>query len=453
MRLRSLVVSLIVIAGVLAPVTAYAAPAAPTNVQVTDLSPANTATDQAAINVSWTRVTNETIAQYVVWATATGATTPVQCTAPQSDSPSCSISGLAGGTNYSIVVFAFNTDGIEGTKSTAVNHIAKSIPGAPTAVSAVAGVGQVTLTWSAPANSGGHPLGDYKISATGVTEFDVANTLTTQVVTGLTAGSEYTFQIKSSNTLGNSLATSFSAVTVPTTPGAPTSASASVSGTTITASWVAPTSNGGSAITGYKAYLINEGGNDVVSTTPTTTNTEFTSVAPGTYTVRVIASNLVGDSARSVASSSATVAAASSKLGNDPVIQPVTISDLLIDATVEITTSTPSGLTVTVSVSANPAGACTYDAVTKLVTGVLAGTCTVNATAAETTTYAAGLSTKTFNIVKLAQTITFPALSNQVMPGPLVVAATASSGLTVSFTASGTCSVTGTTVSFSGAGT
>jgi hypothetical protein len=465
MKLRHLLVAAVVAVSSLVPVSAHAAPvlpAAPTITSVVD-SAANTAADKATITVNWTKVTNTAIAQYVVWATASGQTTPEDtCTAPQSDAPSCtlgSLNGLTGGTTYSILVYAVGAPvgvepgGTEGTKSTTVNHVAKSVPGSPSAVSAVAGVGQVTLTWTAPSNNGGYPLGDYKISATGVTELSVANTLTTKVVTGLTAGSEYTFQIKATNSNGSSSAASFSAVTVPNTPGVPTSVTTSVSGTTITANWVAPASNGGTAITGYKAYLINEAGNDVVSTTPTTTSTEFTSVTPGTYTVKVIASNLVGDSARSVASSSATVAAASSKLTNNPVISPSTIPDLVIDGTVEISTTTPSTGSVTVSVTGNPSGACTYDSSTKKITAIAAGTCTISASADETTTYAAGLEQKVFNIVRIPQTITFGAISNQVMPGPLTVSATASSTLAVTFSASGTCSVTSVTVSFSGAGT
>ena len=455
MKKPSLLVSLLVIAGALFPASAHALPVAPTEISVTDLSTANTAIDQAGISVSWKKVTNEPISRYVVWATGPGETTPSKgCTADQSDSPSCSISGLNGGSSYSITIYAKNTSGEDGPSSTAVNHIAKSVPASPTAVSAVAGVGQVTLTWTAPSNNGGFPLGDYKITATGLTEISVANSLTSRVVTGLTAGSEYTFQIKASNSNGNSLASSFSAATVPNTPGVPTSVTASVTGTSVSANWVAPVSNGGSAITGYKAYLINAAGSDVTSTTPTTTNTEFTSVTPGTYTVKVIATNLVGDSARSTASSSATVAAASSKLANDPVISPGTIPDLVIDGTVDVSTTTPSTGSVTVTVSGSPSGACTYDSSSKKITAIAAGTCTISAASEETTTYAAGLATKTFNIVKVPQTITFASIANQVMPGPLTgLNPTASSTLTVTLTATGTCTVNSFTVSFTGAGT
>ena len=453
MRIRQLLVALFLVASSLVPVAAQAAPLAPTGLNVSSASTADTAVDAAAVNVTWTKVAGVDLG-YIVYALASGQTTPIDCFYPVTetlDFPFCR--ALQGGTSYAFTVFAKNKAD-EGPQSTVFNFIPQSIPGAPTAVSAVAGVGQVTLTWSAPTNAGGLPLSDYRISATGVDEITVANNLTTRVVTGLTAGSEYTFLIKARNTLGKSLSASFSAVTVPNTPGVPTSVTTSVTGTSVSANWVAPASNGGSAITGYKAYLINAAGSDVTSTTPSTTSTEFTTVAPGTYTVKVIATNLVGDSARSVASSSATVAAASSKLANDPVISPGTIPDLVIDGTVDVSTTTPSTGSVTVTVTGNPSGACTYDSSTKKITAIAAGTCTISASADETTTYAAGLATKTFNIVKVPQTITFASISTQVMPGPLTgLSPTATSTLTVTLTAAGTCSVTGFTVSFTGAGT
>ncbi len=422
-----------------------AAPAAPTNVTVSNASLANTATDAAQASVSWTTVSGA-IAYYVS-ATAGGVTT----TKPVSggNTNSMIFDGLTGGTSYSFTVFARNSVPEDSPNSTAVTFVAQSIPGAPTAVSAVAGVGQVTLTWTAPANTGGLTLGNYKITASGVST-TATNSETTKVITGLSAGAEYTFSIKANNSLGDSAAATFASATVPNTPGAPTAVTAVASGTKITSSWVAPSSNGGSAITGYKVYLINSANADVATLTTTSTTVEFTDVASGTYTVKAVATNVVGDSSRSTASSSATVAASSSLLVNDPVLTPSTFSDLGIDQTVAVSAVAPSGGTVTISVSANPAGSCTYAAGT--ITAIAVGTCTISASAESNATYNSGLTTKSFNTVKVSQTISFPVISTQTMPGPLTVAATASSGLTVSFTASGNCTATGTTISFTSAG-
>jgi hypothetical protein len=452
MRSRNLILVTVLLAALLTPFSASAAPLAPANLAVSNASTADTAIEAAAANVSWTKVAGS-VSAYVVYALASGQTIPLDCSYAPTESPNFPFcKTLQGGTSYAFTVFAMDTSGDSGPQSTAVNFVAQSVPAAPTVVSAVAGVGQVTLNWSAPSHAGGLALSDYRVSATGVDEITVVSDLSTRVVTGLTAGSEYTFQIKARNSLGKSVAASFSAVTIPTTPGVPTTVTATVSGTTVSASWVAPASSGGSAITGYKAYLINEAGSDVANMTPTTTSTEFSTVTPGTYTVKVLASNLVGDGSRSVASASVTVAAASSKLANDPVISPSTIGDLVIDSTVDISTSTPSGGLVTVTVTGNPSGACTYDSATKKVTAVAAGTCLINASAEESSTHAAGNATKSFNIVKIPQTITFAAIANQVMPGPLTISANATSNLAVVFTATGTCSVNLVTVTFTGAG-
>jgi hypothetical protein len=427
------------------PQASAAAPAAPTNVTVSNASLANTATDAAQANVSWTAVTGA-IAYYVN-ATAAGTTTTKSV--PDGNTTSYIFEGLTGGTSYSFTVFARNSVGEDSANSAEVTFVPQSIPGLPTAISAVAGVGQITLTWTAPANTGGLSLGNYIITAAGVST-TALNSETTKVITGLGAGSDYTFSIKANNSLGDSAAANFASATVPNTPGVPTAVTAQASGTKVTAGWVAPTNDGGSAITGYKVYLINSGNTDAATQTTTASTIEFENVTPGTYTVKVVATNIVGDSSRSSPSSGASILQTSSLLANDPTLTPSTFSDLGIDATVAISAVAPSGGTVSISVSANPEGSCTFSGGT--ITAVAVGTCTISASAESNATYNSGLTTKSFNTVKVAQTITFPSIPTQTMPGPLTVAATASSGLAVSFTASGNCTVTGTTVSFTAAG-
>jgi hypothetical protein len=447
--MKKLIVKLIVLVFALSSVglsAAHAAPTAPTNVAVSNASLANTATSAAQANVSWTVVAGA-IAYYVSAADSAGTITTKPVNGGSTNS--MIFDGLTGGSTYSFTLIARNSVGEDSPSSTAVSFVAQSIPGAPTAISAVAGVGQVTLTWSAPANTGGLTLGSYTITAAGVAT-TALNSDTTKVIPGLTNGTPYTFVIKATNSLGDSDLTTFAIANVPDTPGAPTSPTANATGTKITAGWVAPASDGGSAVTGYKVYLINAASTDVANLSTTSTTAEFTSVASGTYTVKVLATNIVGDGSRSVASSSATIAAASSLLDNDPVLTPSTFSDLGIDSTVGVSAVAPSGGTVTISVSANPAGSCTYAAGT--VTSIAVGTCTITASADSSATYNSGLTTKTFNTIKVPQTITFPSISAQTMPGPLTVAATATSALTVTFTASGNCTVTGTTVSFTSSG-
>lgn len=333
------------------------APSAPGNVTVSNASTANTKTNEARINVSWAEVAGAIA--YVVEYTADGVMTPKSVSGKTTTSTV--IENLNGGTSYSFVVKARNSDGETSVASSpAQTLVAQSIPAAPSAVSAVAGKGQVTLTWGAPANTGGLSLSDYKITALGVSTTSASAT-TSKVIDGLNAGAEYIFVIKANNSLGDSESATFQSVTVPNVPGIPTGVSAVVSGTSITASWLAP-SDGGSTISGYKVFLINSDGVDVASNTGAALSATFSNVSAGTYTVKVLAQNIVGDSARSSASSSATIAAASNLQENTPTIStnPSTLNDREIGSDVSVSATAPSSGTVTITATGNPIGACTY---------------------------------------------------------------------------------------------
>jgi len=79
----------------------------------------------------------------------------------------------------------------------------------------------------------------------------------------------------------------------PVVPAAPTALKASLSGTTVSLSWQAPSFSGYTAITGY-TVTANPGG---LSCTVTTTSCTISGLAKGkTYTVSVVATNEVGNS-------------------------------------------------------------------------------------------------------------------------------------------------------------
>jgi hypothetical protein len=117
-----------------------------------------------------------------------------------------------------------------------------------------------------------------------------------------------------------------------------------------------------------------------------------------------------------------------------------------------VTATATSGLPVTFTVS----GAC-YNSGDNGATMTLTdlGSCTVTAQQSGNSNYnAAPNVSQTFNIVKANQTIVFDPLPDRVIGDPsFVVAATASSGLAVTFMASGDCSITGGTVTLIRAGT
>ena len=83
-----------------------------------------------------------------------------------------------------------------------------TVPGAPTGLTTTPASGGVTLSWSAPASNGGSSLTDYLVeySANGggswSTFTHAASTAPTQTVTGLTAGTTYTFRVSAVNAVG-----------------------------------------------------------------------------------------------------------------------------------------------------------------------------------------------------------------------------------------------------------
>ena len=118
------------------------------------------------------------------------------------------------------------------------------------------------------------------------------------------------------------------------------------------------------------------------------------------------------------------------------------------DADFPVSATSSSGLPVSLAVS----GSCTISAATVHLTG--AGSCTVTASQAGDADYAAATAVaQSFAIAKANQAISFGALAGKKLgDADFTVSATASSGLNVSFAASGNCTVSGTTVHLVGAG-
>ena len=189
-------------------------------------------------------------------------------------------------------------------------------PGQPTGVTATAQPSGASVSWSAP-STGGTPT-SYTITPYIGSTAQTATTVsgspapTNATIGGLTPGTSYTFTVTASNSAGSGPASAPSNAVTPTSGGNPPSAPQNVTASPATSqalvSWSAPSSNGGSQITGYTItpYI------GSTAQTPTTvassiTSTTVTGLTDGTaYTFTVTASNSIGPGPASSPSSAVT---------------------------------------------------------------------------------------------------------------------------------------------------
>src|SRR5205085_11149608 len=89
-----------------------------------------------------------------------------------------------------------------------------TVPGAPTGVSAVAGNAQATVSFSAPASTGGAAITSYTVTASpgGKTAGGSSGPIT---VTGLTNGTSYAFTVTPTSSVGTGPASSPSNAVTP----------------------------------------------------------------------------------------------------------------------------------------------------------------------------------------------------------------------------------------------
>mmetsp|Transcript_33982 Transcript_33982/g.25068 ORF Transcript_33982/g.25068 Transcript_33982/m.25068 type:complete len:512 (-) Transcript_33982:873-2408(-) len=174
------------------------------------------------------------------------------CDIPMTDITSSPIS-LAQGSLIKVVMHASNSNGDgEDSQPNVAGVTAKTVPGEVTLVWAEptsSDINNIDLAWQYPDDDGGSAILNYEpmMWNTGTLVWDslgvVTSATTNVLVSSLTAGNTYDFQVFSENIYGWSTASTFSIIAgdVPSTPSsAPTVASASV---WAYISWTAPTDN------------------------------------------------------------------------------------------------------------------------------------------------------------------------------------------------------------------
>ena len=210
--------------------------------------------DDKQVRLTWQQAVSGTAFAIYKWPAQDSSKVARVDTASGSDHV---VNGLTNGTRYCFVI-------VRGELPYVVSNMASATPaarpGAPTGLTAIAGNGQVTLSWTAPASDGGSQVSGYNVFDGTTTDLSrsapVTNvTGTTVTLPALTNGTTYYFQVAAVNTAGQGpLSDEVSAVPV-TVPGAPTGLTAKPGNAQVTLSWTAPASNGGSKVSGYDLYV------------------------------------------------------------------------------------------------------------------------------------------------------------------------------------------------------
>ena len=257
---------------------------------------------------------------YTVTATAQGKPTVKATVTPPSASTTweVSIPGLSGGAIYSVNVTT--TDQTGSTDGTPAPCAPQTIPPQPTAISAVAGISKATLTWSMTDFGNDDSNTVFIISDGTKTDTVTDHTKTSYEVSGLLPGSNPVFKIYAHNSLGNSSLGTFSSVKIPKAPGLVSGVDAQLQDNgDVKVVWTAPTDDGGSTVTGYSITLTPASGSALNTTVQAVTQATFASVAAGTWTASVKATNLAGTGSAATDPSPLVISAVASPLTLTPI--------------------------------------------------------------------------------------------------------------------------------------
>src|SRR5207253_2086905 len=222
-------------------------------------------------------------------------------------------SAVTNGVTYYYQVSAVNSPG-EGAKSNEASATPNAPPppptppSAPTNLVATGGNAQVGLTWQAPGSNGGSPITNYKIYRGGApsteTLLTTVGAVTSYTDTTVTNGVTYYYQLSAVNNVGERPKSNEASAPPPapaTPPGAPQGLVATAGDATVTLTWSAPSSNGGSPITNYRIYRGTSSNGETLKATigNVLTYTDTTVTNGVTYYYQVTAVNEAGEGPRS----------------------------------------------------------------------------------------------------------------------------------------------------------
>ena len=263
-----------------------AKPATPTGVTATASS--------GQVIVSWTAVTGATT--YSVYRNSVLVGSPTTATFTDT--------GLANGTAYTYTVTANNTGGSSAASAGVTATPQVAAPGIPTGLTATAGVGQVSVSWTAVTGAASYQLyrGTVLVSSPTTTSF---------VDTSLTAGTAVSYTVKAVNAGGVSAAST--AATATPTLAAPTGLAATAGNAQVALTWT--------AVAGATSYNVYSGTTLVASpTTASYTHTGLTNGTAYSYTVKAVVNSVLSPASTAV---TATPTAPTPKLVSGTFVGPV----------------------------------------------------------------------------------------------------------------------------------
>jgi fibronectin type 3 domain-containing protein len=212
--------------------------------------------------------------------------------------------GLANGQTYYYEVTATNAVG-EGAKSAETAATPADVPSEPRALMATAVSGHVALSWTDPASNGGSAITGYNVyrgtSAGTETLLTTVGPVLAYTDGDVTPGTTYYYEVSAVNPVGVGPKSNEASATPATAPAMPRSLAAAAGPNEVTLSWVAPISDGGSSITGYKVYRATSVGAETLLATGgvvlSYTDSDLTNGQA--YYYEVSAANAVGEGPKS----------------------------------------------------------------------------------------------------------------------------------------------------------
>jgi hypothetical protein len=223
------------------------------------------------------------------------------------------VSGLQGGTEYTFRVRA-NSDGVLSSWSSAVAATPITEPAPAPKPTHTNNKLSVTVRWTEPSSDGGSAITSYVVTeANSGTSKSVTPTTFSAQFDDLTAGADVKFNVRSINNINTTGSTSQNS-TESTLPNVPAQVSGvSANETTqkdeLAVNWSAPAARG-SAIQSYTVFL-RQSGRDIQTkelSDATATSHVFSGLSAGQYSAQVLATNAIGAGARSIESTSVTIA-------------------------------------------------------------------------------------------------------------------------------------------------